>query len=177
MVGSYILLLRIKKWKALVGFILISCSLCVAQENIRFERISVNDGLSQSDVRSMVQDKFGFLWIGTRDGLNKYDGFEFTLYNRKENDSTSLYFNQIFDIEIDSSGDMWIGSAGGISIYNHRKNSFQNFFPTHSDLQDADVNHILVTGQNAALLSTSKGLVSFDRNGGRFFFDRSMMPL
>jgi ligand-binding sensor domain-containing protein len=124
-------------FQAIFGFILIAANICSAQENIRFERITVNEGLSQSDIKSMVQDKFGFLWIGTRDGLNKYDGIEFTRFSREINDSTSLYFNQILDLQVDSSGNIWIGSTGGISIYDYRKNNFQNFFPADIDLQSA----------------------------------------
>ena len=74
MVDPYTLFSRAIRWRACCGLILVSAQLCFAQENIRFERISVNEGLSQADVKSMVQDRFGFLWIGTRDGLNKYDG-------------------------------------------------------------------------------------------------------
>src|SRR5687768_11767847 len=90
--------LKAKRRIAFFGFLLISANLCFSQENIRFERLSVNEGLSQADVKCMVQDKLGFLWIGTRDGLNRYDGFEFHRFNRKDNDSTSLYFNQILDL-------------------------------------------------------------------------------
>src|SRR5687767_4795516 len=129
MIDVYIFCFKIKSRLAFVAFIFISNNFCFAQENIRFERISVNEGLSQSDVKSFVQDKFGFLWIGTRDGLNKYDGVEFRKYTRNRNDSTSLYFNKILDLEIDSSGNIWISSTGGISIYDYRKDNFQNFFP------------------------------------------------
>jgi ligand-binding sensor domain-containing protein len=131
---------------------------CFGQENIRFERLTVNEGLSQSDVKSMVQDRFGFLWVGTRDGLNKYDGLEFRKYSQKKNDSTSIQFNQILDLETDSVGNIWIGSTGGISIYNYSKDNFQNFFPTDKELQSTDINDILLTGKNTALLSTSKDL-------------------
>src|SRR5260370_31396465 len=126
--GLHPIFFQTKKWIRIIGFLLLSESLCFAQENIRFERISVNEGLSQSDVRSFVQDKFGFLWIGTRDGLNKYDGLTFSRYGPKKNDLTSLQFNQIFDLEVDLYGNVWIGSVGGISIYNYPKDSFQNFF-------------------------------------------------
>lgn len=174
-VVPYAFFFQAKKWRIIFGFILISANLCLAQENIRFERISVNEGLTQSDVKSMVQDNFGFLWIGTRDGLNKYDGAEFRRYVREENDSTTLYFNQILDIQVDLSGNIWIGSTGGISIYNYQKDSFQNFFPSDIELLDADINHILFTGEYTALLSTSKGLVSFDRKQRRFYFDKDLM--
>lgn len=149
--------------------ILVSAQLCFAQENIRFERISVNEGLSQADVKSMVQDRFGFLWIGTRDGLNKYDGYEFTRYTWDENDATSLHFNQILDLQVDSAGNVWVGSAGGLSVYHYRKNVFANFFPADRTLKDVEVNHILLTGNNTALLSTTKGLITFDRQRKSFF--------
>jgi PAS domain S-box-containing protein len=163
------------KWKVLLCFVLISGNLCRAQENIRFDRISVNEGLSQSDIKSMVQDRFGFLWIGTRDGLNRYDGLEFRKYGRKKNDSASLQFNQILDLEVDSAGNIWIASVGGISIYNYRKDSFQNFFPDDAELRDIDVNHILLTGGHTALLSTSRGLVNFDLKQGKYFIDDDLL--
>jgi signal transduction histidine kinase/ligand-binding sensor domain-containing protein len=168
-------LFKIKRWNALFCVILILGNLCVAQENIRFERISVNDGLSQSDVKSFVQDKFGFLWIGTRDGLNRYDGFEFRRYNRQTDDSTSLYFNQILNLQVDPAGNIWIGSMGGISIYNYNKDDFQNFFPAEKELQHADINHILLTGETTALLSTSKGLVKFDQKQKLFYVDQDLI--
>lgn len=172
MVGRYTFLFQQNPgWRVLVGFMLMSVNLCFSQENIRFERLSVNEGLSQADVKSMVQDKFGFLWIGTRDGLCRYDGHGFRRYNRRENDTTSLYFNQIFDLAEDASGNLWIGSAGGISIYDYQKDSFQNFSPEDIGLRDAEVNHILVTGEHTALLSTNKGLISFDRKKNIFVTD------
>lgn len=162
-------------WRALFSFVVISGNLCMAQENIRFDRISVNEGLSQSDVKSMVQDRFGFLWIGTRDGLNRYDGLEFRKYGQEKDDSTSIQFNQILDLEVDSAGNIWIGSVRGISIYNYRKDNFQNFFPENTELQDVDVNHILLTGEHTALLSTSKGLVNFDLKQKRYFIDGDLL--
>jgi signal transduction histidine kinase/ligand-binding sensor domain-containing protein len=174
MADLYIFCFKIKSWRTLVAFIFISNNFCFAQENIRFERISVNEGLSQSDVKSFVQDKFGFLWVGTRDGLNKYDGVEFRKYTRNKSDSTSLYFNKILDLEMDLSGDIWISSTGGISVYDYQKDKFQNFFPSDKALQDADINHILLTGENTALLSTSKGLINFDRKQRKFFIDQDL---
>lgn len=158
-----------KKWIVLLNFMFISAAPCLAQENTRFERITVNEGLAQSDVKCMVQDTFGFLWIGTRDGLNKYDGLEFSRFGRKKNDSTSLQFNQILDLQIDQSGNIWIGSIGGISIYNYRTDNFHNFFPTNAELQGIEVNHILLTGKHTALLSTNKGLINFDQEQRKFF--------
>jgi signal transduction histidine kinase/ligand-binding sensor domain-containing protein len=135
----------------------------------------VNEGLSQADVKSLVQDKFGFLWIGTRDGLNKYDGVEFHKYSVDKGDSAALHFNQILDLQTDLSGNIWIGSTGGLSIYNYGKDHFQNFFLADKELQDADINHILLTGTHTALLSTSKGVISFDLKKRIFFIDQALM--
>lgn len=162
---------RLQRWSILLAFLLVAGNLCMAQENIRFERISVNEGLTQADVKSMVQDKFGFLWVGTRDGLNKYDGYEFTRFNREETDSTSLQFNQILDLQMDSAGDIWIGSTGGISIYNYQTNSFQNFFLSTKEWQSVDINHILLAHNQQAILCTTKGILNFDRKLGRFMTD------
>jgi signal transduction histidine kinase/ligand-binding sensor domain-containing protein len=146
-----------------------------AQENIRFQRITVNDGLSQSDIRCMVQDTLGFLWVGTRDGLNRYDGLDFHRYRREIGDSTSLHFNQIWSLVTDSIGNVWMGSAGGIAVYDYNHDTFQNFFPSDTELQDADINDVLLTGKNTAILSTSKGLVNFDLIERKFFITQEFL--
>jgi signal transduction histidine kinase/ligand-binding sensor domain-containing protein len=174
MVNSRNFFLCVKRW-TLAVLILIPGKIAFAQENIRFERISVIDGLSQSDVRCMVQDNFGFLWIGTRDGLNRYDGLDFHKYRREVDDSTSLQFNQIWTLETDSSGNIWVGSAGGISIYDYQKDHFQNFIPAESELRDIDINDILLLDKHTAILSTNKGLVNFDLNQRRFFVDSDLV--
>lgn len=175
MISPFVFFAEEKKWMPLATFILIFVNVCVAQENVRFERISVNEGLSQSDVKTMVQDQFGFLWVGTRDGLNRFDGFQFLRYDRDQDDSTSLYFNQILDLATDSSNNIWIGSTGGISIYHYVKNRFENFLPRNPEFQGIEVYHILVTSKNTALLSTNKGVVNFDKEQRRFFISEEIL--
>ncbi|GGG44735.1 two-component regulator propeller domain-containing protein [Christiangramia forsetii] len=68
-----------------------------AQNQISFERISTNDGLSQSDINAIYQDKTGFIWFGTHDGLNKFNGYNFTVYKPKK-DENSISSNLIFSI-------------------------------------------------------------------------------
>lgn len=73
-----------------LGIVLLILTTCFtqlhAQQQLNFRRITINDGLSQNTVFCIVQDKTGFIWIGTEDGLNKYDGYEFTTY-KHENDN------------------------------------------------------------------------------------------
>jgi signal transduction histidine kinase/ligand-binding sensor domain-containing protein/DNA-binding response OmpR family regulator len=81
--------------------------------NIRFEHFSVEDGLSQSTIYAIYQDSRGFLWLGTADGLNRYDGYKFIVYKHNPDDSLSLGANRIYSILEDKAGDLWIGTYGG----------------------------------------------------------------
>lgn len=109
------------------SFLLFSCATTIAQKNYKFENITVDNGLSQSSINSMVQDKFGFLWIGTQDGLNRYDGNNFKVYRHKDSDSTSLPNNHICRIYIDNENNLWVTSIGYLSKYDPFSETFKNF--------------------------------------------------
>jgi len=64
----------------------------------KFEHLSLEDGLSQSTVYAILQDNKGFMWFGTQDGLNRYDGYQFTIYRHNPTDSNSLSHNEIFTL-------------------------------------------------------------------------------
>src|SRR5687768_17511630 len=66
--------------------------------NLKFKRQSVANGLSSSNIYSIIQDHNGFMWIGTVNGLNRYDGYEYKVYRQKRNDSTTIYGNEIFSL-------------------------------------------------------------------------------
>src|SRR5689334_5138339 len=85
--------------------------------------LGIEHGLSNNAVTCIYQDHNGFMWFGTYDGLNKYDGYTFKIFRNIIGDSTSLNDNHIFSIEGDSSHNIWIGSVKGTSIYN----------PVHAD--------------------------------------------
>ena len=82
---------------------------------IRFERLTLEDGLSQNTVLTVAQDSKGFLWIGTEDGLNRYDGTEFVHYRHQRStaDPTALAGSYIWAVDEDSEGNLWIGTDGG----------------------------------------------------------------
>ena len=79
-------------------------------QHLRFERISLEQGLSQSTVFSMLQDSQGFMWFGTEDGLNKYDGYTFTIYKHDPDNPNSLSSNAVSAIYEDQEGMLWIGT-------------------------------------------------------------------
>ncbi|HEX8060539.1 MAG TPA: two-component regulator propeller domain-containing protein [Cyclobacteriaceae bacterium] len=143
-------------------FLLFPAAVLHAQENIRLEQFGVKDGLSQGDIKCFVQDDDGFLWIGTRDGLNKYDGNKFTQYGRRFNDSTSLYFNQILDLKLDQRGNIWIASVGGISCYDRATETFQNYLLPGESASTTRVNSLFIDEAETVVLSTNEGLIRFN---------------
>ncbi len=81
-------------------------------QNIQFGQITVDDGLSNSYVNCLLQDKTGFIWFGTDDGLNRFDGYEIKVYRNNPDDSSSISNNTIWSLWEDHSGYIWIGTKG-----------------------------------------------------------------
>ncbi len=94
----------------------------------RFKHYSIEEGLSEVNARCIVRDEYGFLWIGTQDGLNRYDGYEFTVFRHNENDSCSIADNFISALLKDDSGRLWIGTRKGLSVFYPAKGEFENYF-------------------------------------------------
>src|SRR5690606_2268283 len=93
-------------------------------DNIRFELLS--DGLSEKSVTCILQDNKGFMWFGTRNGLNRYDGVEFKIYEFVYGDSTSISSNFINSLVEDSLGNIWVGTLdAGLNLYNREMDNFR----------------------------------------------------
>jgi ligand-binding sensor domain-containing protein len=90
----------------------------------RFERLGLEHGLSQGCVNAVLQDSQGFLWIGTQDGLNKYDGYTFIAYRHDPTDPTSISTNVIHALLEDSEGDLWLGTDRGLVRLDKRSEVF-----------------------------------------------------
>ncbi|MBO9564235.1 MAG: response regulator [Niastella sp.] len=96
--------------------------------HINFTSITVKDGLLSNSIFAILKDRHGLMWIATTDGLNKYDGTNFTVYRNIPDDSTSLRANEVLALHEDKAGNLWIGTGGGgLSLYNRQKNSFEHF--------------------------------------------------
>jgi ligand-binding sensor domain-containing protein len=109
-------------------WIFVSChAFCqTSMEKVKFSRIEVNSGLSNSNITCFLQDSKGFLWVGTRDGLNKYDGYEFKVYRNDQEDSTSLVKNNIYFLFEDSHKQIWVSTrGGGLHIYDSKLDRFK----------------------------------------------------
>jgi signal transduction histidine kinase/ligand-binding sensor domain-containing protein len=132
-------------------FLIESAFVTIIGQDVKFEYITPDDGLSQASVGCLLQDKDGFMWFGTMNGLNKFDGFRFMKYYHNPADSTSVAGNQIDCIFEDSHGELWIGGDGGISVYNRDLDVFKSF--RHND---KDTNSLI--GHRAfSIFEDSKG--------------------
>ena len=99
-----------------------------------FEHLSLAEGLSQSSVYAILQDKHGFLWIGTEDGLNRYDGYRFTHYRHDPTNPRSLSANLVQILYEDRDGTLWVGvENGGLNAYDRKTESFTRY---QSDFND-----------------------------------------
>ncbi len=113
---------------ALFIFLFLICGGVFGQsDDIVFERINTSHGLSNNGVRKIFQDSKGYLWIITFDGLNKYDGYNFTNYRYDPQDTSSISNNSIWDILEDKSGNLWIATEDGLNLYNGDKENFKKF--------------------------------------------------
>lgn len=142
------------------------------EKQIDFENISSEQGLSQSTVLSILQDNKGFLWFGTGDGLNKYDGYNFSIYKSEPGNSNSLSNNTIWSMIEDRAGLLWIGTwAGGVNSFDPVTRTFTRYLNRTDDPTSLSSNEVWVVYQDRSgrlWVGTSRGLNRFDRESGTF---------
>lgn len=129
---KYNLLLGATKRGCLVIFIFLFVIKFAQAQIIHSSNYNVNQGLSQSNVTCLMKDQRGFLWIGTQDGLNRFDGYEFKTFKHRPSDTNSLSHNYINDIIQSSSGHLWIATNYGLNRYNPANGKFKVFLADSS---------------------------------------------
>ena len=130
-------------------------------DGLRFRHIGTEAGLSQSNVTSILQDKLGFMWFGTRDGLNRYDGYQFTVFRHTEGDTNTIANNFISSLLDDGNGGVWIGTwGGGVEHYNRQKKIFEHPFMS---LAGAFINSLTKDADgNIWICTDGRGLICYD---------------
>ena len=118
---------------ALFGLLLFPLRVTAQSSTSRFDRLTVEDGLSQNAVLTITQDGRGFLWLGTEDGLNKYDGYNFTVYEHDPEDPASLVDSFVSVIYVDRQGDLWVGTRSGLDRYDPATGSFIHYTGNAND--------------------------------------------
>jgi len=150
----------------LFGLLLFSTKLAAQDDYIRFKRITINDGLSLSSVYNIYQDSKGFMWFGTEDGLNKYDGQSVTVYGAHTDQHNLLADKWIERIYEDKSGVIWLGSRSGLTRYNPRTGVFTALRHNPEDtnsLSNDSITAIETDLRNEIWVGTFRGLNHVDR--------------
>jgi signal transduction histidine kinase/ligand-binding sensor domain-containing protein/DNA-binding response OmpR family regulator len=129
--------------------------------------LDISNGLSNNSVTTIFQDNDGYMWFGTYDGLNRYDGYNFKVYRNRINDKKSLSFNTVYNIEGDSKKNIWVGGSNGISIYNKTKAIFHPVKYLSSDNKPKVLKDIIhqtnaVTDNLVLVASQNLGLIAFE---------------
>ena len=114
--------------KLILPVLLAAFSFCVqAQSEYKFTHYSVNQGLSQSVVNCLFQDSYGFIWVGTQDGLNRFNGYTFERFINNPFDTTSLANNWIFCVSEDADKNIWVGTRSGLHKFDREKGRFERY--------------------------------------------------
>jgi ligand-binding sensor domain-containing protein/tRNA A-37 threonylcarbamoyl transferase component Bud32 len=143
-----------------------------AQKKIDFEQLGIADGLSQNTVYAILQDSRGFLWFGTEDGLNRFDGYTFKVYKHNSDEPGSLSNNRVQAIYEDSSGALWIGThGGGLNKFDRYNEIFTHFMHEPSNPNSLNNNSVwIICGEEPGILwvGTESGITRFDSKTGIF---------
>jgi signal transduction histidine kinase/ligand-binding sensor domain-containing protein/CheY-like chemotaxis protein/HPt (histidine-containing phosphotransfer) domain-containing protein len=138
---------------------------------LRFEHLSVADGLAQESVMAIVQDTDGFMWLGSQTGLSRFDGYKVTIHRNVVGDARTLVNNWVNVLHLDRKGRLWIGTDGGLDRYDPVTQSFIHYTPREAARRGNGNRHvraIVDDGKNGLWLATADGLQHFDMDTGVF---------
>jgi len=149
-----------KGWIALLlGCLLAGFTPLAGKErNISFLKLSVDKGLSQSTVTAIAQDAQGNIWLGTLDGLNRYDGYGFEVFHADTVRDGALNDNSISALRLCSDGRLWIGTSTGLSCYDFREQRFCNYTLAHNTVRVVDI----LETREGLMVATDTGVLTFD---------------
>lgn len=148
---------------------ILSSFLALAQ-NIKFDQLTTDNGLSTGTVNCTLRDSKGFLWIGTIDGLNKYDGYNFQVFKNDKKDPHSIISNKILSL-VEFEDRIWVATSVGLSVYDNKTGNFTHFVEgdAEGDLSNANVRCLLVDSNNTLWAGTlGGGLNKYDSKSNSF---------
>jgi len=146
------------KWLITAVSFLYTAVVLAQAPNINFDRVTIENGISQNTIVSIAQDHKGFLWIGTQDGLNRYDGYEFRIYSRVAGDLTTLSHNRTSSLVYGNTDSLIVGTIGGLNIFNTRKEVFTHIPQLPKRLTSSLVNSIELDKKSNLWVGTNYGL-------------------
>lgn len=152
-------------------FFLLLCNCCHAQTvtdtiKMNFEFLTIKNGLSQGMVQSILQDKDGYMWFASKDGLNRYDGYRMTVFRNDPKDPQFLPDNYVTQIHEDPQGNFWIGTNNkGICLYDKRREKFYPVPAVSGIIQKNEEIYSLETNNGKLLVATNNNAYAFDISG------------
>ncbi|WP_242206090.1 hybrid sensor histidine kinase/response regulator transcription factor [Aestuariivivens insulae] len=132
--------------------------------DLKFKQLSSREGLSQRSVIDILQDKKGYLWFGTRDGLNKYDGDKFVVYRHISENENSLSHSWVTSVFEDNYGNLWVGTKDGLNKYNPETDNFTRYKQTSigTSISDNEIWDLTQLNDNALYVATNSGIDKLD---------------
>ncbi len=155
--------------------ILISQSVSSQDYDVSIEYFTIKEGLSQNSVTCILQDSKGYLWVGTQDGLNKYDGYKFKKYRHEPDAEHSLVSNYIKSICESTDSSLWIATEKGLSRYDFKDNRFNNYINNTLDpnsLHDNDITFVFEDSDRNIWIKSKKGLDKYNKKNNNFNYSK-----
>lgn len=149
-------------------FMCMSLSVWAGVENFFFTDLNVKDGLSQQTVTKVFQDSDGYMWFGTRSGLNRYDGYSFMVFRKDYDNVHSLSGNYIMDVIEDHSRDIWVGTQQGLSRIDYETEKIYRYYLGDNGPDNSYVNTLWCTDSNHLLVFTRGDAYLYDREQDTF---------
>lgn len=154
-------------------FILLSSKYTLSQSNLlNIQHYKIKDGLSQNYTTDICQDKFGYIWIGTQDGLNRFDGYDFKIYRQNPSDKQSLSDNYTIDIYASSDSLLWVINNNGLEVFNHKTDKFQNILKnkqSKNSTYSINIKALTVDNKGVVWLRTADGIIEYNPQKNDFF--------
>lgn len=142
----------------------------LAKTDFLFKNISIEEGLSQATVETIIQDNKGYIWLGTNDGLNRYNGYSFKVYRKEKDKNRGISNNYIMKIAEDKDGNIWAATLDGMNKINNEKNTIEKYYenPNEGNLSSSKLTDILITKDNKMLVASYGGVDIYNETTNSF---------
>lgn len=158
--------------RKILSIFLFFCSLSILSQNknLMFYSLTMRDGLSNNEVNTVFKDSKGFLWVGTKSGLNKFDGYQFIIFKNENENTSSISSDNIFTITEDLKGQLWVGTNAGLNKFNRETESFERYDLEELNTEQSFNNrthYLFVDNKGVLWIGYENGLELLDTKTGK----------
>jgi ligand-binding sensor domain-containing protein/serine phosphatase RsbU (regulator of sigma subunit) len=137
-------------------------------QNLKFKHLSSKNGLPNNSITNIFKDSKGFMWLGSEEGLYRYDGYDYITYKNDESDSHSISGNYIWYIYEDKDRNLWIANNNCLNLYNRDRDYFERYYINNDPQNKSIIYHLFEDSKKNFWIGTSNGLIKFDRKNRTF---------